>query len=81
MNDKNTIGVEPPQEVSFDNWGKRLMENILLAAAEAVGERKEVSDSVEVTLTFRLTPIIAKDQLEVSVEFPRDPTLITYVPR
>lgn len=81
MNDKNTIGVEPPQEVSFDNWGKRLMENILLAAAEAVSERKEVSDSIEVTLTFRLTPIVARDELQVSVDFKRDPTLITYLPR
>ena len=81
MNDKSTTGIEPPQEVSLDNWGKRLMENILLTAAEAVSERKEVSDSIDVTLTFRLTPIVAKDHLEISVEFERDPTLITYVPR
>jgi len=72
---------EPVQEVSLDNWGKQLMENILLTAAEAVGERKEKSDSVEVTLTFRLTPIVSKDQLEVSVAFKRDPTLVTYIPR
>jgi hypothetical protein len=72
---------EPVQEVSLDNWGKQLMENILLTAAEAVGERKEKSDSVEVTLTFRLTPIVLKDQLEVSVAFRRDPTLVTYIPR
>ena len=48
---------------------------------EAVGERKEISDSVEVTLTFRLTPIVSKDHLEVSVAFKRDPTLITHIPR
>lgn len=72
---------EPVQEVSLDNWGKQLMENILLTAAEVVGERKEKSDSVEVTLTFRLTPIVSKDQLEVSVAFRRDPTLVTYIPR
>ena len=72
---------EPSQEPSLDNWGKQLMENILLTAAEEVSERSEVSDSVEVTLTFRLMPIISKDQLEVSVAFKRDPTLITYIPR
>lgn len=72
---------ESPQETSLDNWGKQLLENILLTAAEEVSERVEISDSVEVTLTFRLKPIISKDQLEVSVAFKRDPTLITYIPR
>ena len=59
----------------------QLMENILLTAAEAVAERNERSDSIEVTLTFRLTPIPSKDQLEVKVAFERDPTLITHIPR
>ena len=52
-----------------------------MTAAEAVGERTEISDSIEVTLTFRLTPIISKDHLEVSVAFKRDPTLRTHIPR
>jgi hypothetical protein len=72
---------ESSQEVSLDNWGKQLMENILLTAAEEVGQRSEPSDSVAVTLTFLLKPIVPKDQLEVSVSFKRDPTLITYIPR
>lgn len=72
---------EASQEISLDKWGTQLMENILLTAAEAVGERKETSDSIEVTLTFRLKPIVSKDQLEVSVAFKRDPTLVTYIPR
>jgi hypothetical protein len=72
---------EPVHEASLDDWGKQLMENILLTAAETVGERKEKSDLVEVTLTFRLTPIVSKDQLEVRVAFKRDPTLVTYIPR
>jgi hypothetical protein len=69
------------EETSLDNWGKQLMESLLLTAAEEVSERSEISDSIEVTLTFRLTPIISKDQLEVSVAFKRDPTLITCIPR
>jgi hypothetical protein len=69
------------QETSLDNWGRQLMENILLTAAEEVSERSRISDSVEVTLTFRLKPIISKDQLEVSVAFKRDPALITFIPR
>jgi hypothetical protein len=70
------------QVISLDKWGTQLMENILLTAAEAVAERSEKkSDSIEVTLTFRLTPIVSKDQLEVRVAFERDPTLITYIPR
>jgi hypothetical protein len=76
-----TMDSTSSQETSLDNWGKRLMENILLTAAEEISERSERSDSVEVTLTFRLTPIISKDRLEVSVAFKRDPTLITYIPR
>jgi hypothetical protein len=69
------------QETSLDNWGKQLMENILLAAAEEVSERSQASDSIEVTLTFRLKPIVSKDQLEMSVAFKRDPKLIVYIPR
>jgi hypothetical protein len=76
----NTLENES-QETSLDNWGKQLMESILLTAAEEVGERSQTSDSIEVTLTFRLKPIVSKDQLEVSVAFKRDPTLITYIPR
>lgn len=74
------MDIESSQEVSLDNWGKQLLENILLTAAEAVGERREISDSIDVTLTFRLTPIVSKDHLEVSVAFKRDPTLITHIP-
>jgi hypothetical protein len=76
-----TIDSQSTQETSLDNWGKQLMESILLTAAEEVGERLERSDSIEVTLTFRLKPIISKDHIEVSVGFKRDPTLITYIPR
>ncbi len=72
---------ESSQETSLGNWGKQLLENILLAAAEEVSDRSEVSDSIEVTLTFRLTPLVPKDQLEVRVDFKRDPALITYIPR
>ena len=73
---------EESQEISLDKWGMQLMENILLTAAEALAERKdENSESVEVTLKFRLTPIVSKDQLEVRVGFERDPTLITHIPR
>jgi hypothetical protein len=70
------------QEISLDKWGMQLMENILLTAAEALSERKEKNlESVEVTLKFRLTPIVSKDHLEVRVGFERDPSLITYIPR
>ena len=79
--EEHTMDIESSQETSLDNWGKQLMENILLTAAEAVSERREISDSIEVTLTFRLTPIVSKDHLEVSVAFKRDPTLITHIPR
>ena len=70
------------QEISLDKWGMQLMENILLTAAEALAERRDDnSGSVEVTLKFRLTPIVPKDQLEVKVDFKRDPALITHIPR
>jgi hypothetical protein len=69
------------QEISLDKWGTQLMENILLTAAEAIAERQESSDSIDVTLMFRLTPVVSKDELEVRVAFARDPTLVTYIPR
>ena len=78
---EHTMDTESSREVSLESWGAQLLENILLTAAEAVGERGEISDSIEVTLTFRLTPIVSKDHLEVSVAFKRDPTLITHIPR
>jgi hypothetical protein len=73
---------EESQEVSLEKWGIQLMENILLTAAEALAESNEENpNAVEVTLKFRLTPIVSKDQLEVRVGFERDPTLVTHVPR
>src|ERR1700680_1941110 len=79
--EEHTMDIELSQEISLDNWGKQLLENILLTAAEEVAERREISDSIEVTLTFRLTPIVSKGHLEVSVALKRDPTLITHIPR
>ena len=72
---------ESSQQTSLDDWGKQLMENILLTAAEELSERNQTSDSIDVTLTFRLTPLISTDQIEVKVTFERDPTLVTYIPR
>ncbi len=81
MSTKRPMDAASRQEISLDSWGKQLLESILLTAAEAVGEQRPQSDSVEVTLTFRLTPIVARDCLELSVDFKRDPTLVTYIPR
>lgn len=81
MSTKRPVDIALRQEISLDNWGKQLLENILLAAAETVGERRSQSESVEVTLTFRLTPIVTRDCLELSVDFERDPTLVTHIPR
>jgi hypothetical protein len=72
---------ESSLQISLDDWGKQLMENILLTAAEELSERDQTSGSIDVTLTFRLTPIISEDQLEVKVTFKRDPTLVTHIPR
>lgn len=82
MKERSPSTNEESQEVSLDKWGIQLMENILLTAAEALAERKEpTTDSVEVSLKFRLTPIVSRDQLEVTVAFERDPTLVTYIAR
>jgi len=81
MSSKDPLDIQPRREISLDNWGKQLLENILLIAAESVAEQQQQSDSVEVTLSFRLTPVLSRDCLELSVEFERDPTLVTYIPR
>jgi hypothetical protein len=80
MKEQNRSIIES-QEISLDKWGTQLMENILLTAAEAVAERDDRSDSIEVTVTFRLTPIASKDQLQVRAAFERDPALVTYISR
>lgn len=82
MKDQSSSIDAESQEISLDKWGVQLMENILLTAAEALADRRQEDlTSVDVTLKFRLTPIVSKDQLEVKVGFERDPTLITYIPR
>ena len=82
MKEESASNKVESQETSLDKWGMQLMENILLTAAEALADRKpDNPDSVEVTLKFRLTPLVSKDELEVRVGFERDPTLITYIPR
>ena len=82
MKEESASSKVESQETSLDKWGMQLMENILLTAAEALADRKpDYPDSVEVTLKFRLTPIVSKDVLEVRVGFERDPTLITHIPR
>lgn len=82
MKEESASSKVESQETSLDKWGMQLMENILLTAAETLADRRpDNPDSVEVTLKFRLTPIVSKDELEVRVGFERDPTLITYIPR
>lgn len=82
MKEESASSKVESQETSLDKWGMQLMENILLTAAETLADRRpDNPDSVEVTLKFRLTPIVSKDELEVRVGFKRDPTLITYIPR
>jgi hypothetical protein len=81
MKDQNQSMNVEEQEISLDKWGTQLMENILMTAAEAIAEREDNSDSIEVTLKFRLNPIGSKDQLEVRVAFEGDPTSVTYIPK
>ena len=72
---------ETVRDVPLDRWGQALLEELLFRAAEAVSTRREEQRSVEITLTFRLTPNVAEDYLEIRTDGAAEPPLITRLPR
>jgi hypothetical protein len=72
---------EAVREVALDQWGRALLEELLFRAAEAVSSGSRSGDSVEVSLTFRLTPRVAEDALEIRTESSAEAPLVTRLAR
>jgi hypothetical protein len=72
---------EPVRVVALDQWGRALLEELLFRAGEAVSAGSRSGDSVEVSLTFRLTPRVADDALEIRTESSAEGALVTRLAR
>jgi hypothetical protein len=53
--------------VAPSDWGKAILEELLFLAAEQVSAGAPVGRSVQVTLTFALTPDPIDPEIEISV--------------
>lgn len=71
------------REVALEQWGRALLEELLFRAAESVSatDSRPARDAVEVVLTFRLTPRLADDALEIRADCSAEPPLVTLLPR
>jgi hypothetical protein len=69
------------REVALDQWGRALLEELLFRAAEAVSAGSRRGDSVDVSLTFRLTPRVAEDALEIRTDSSAERPLVTRLAR
>ena len=72
---------ESVREVPLERWGKALLEEILFRAAERVTAGPRDASSVEVALTFRLTPNVADDCLEIRADGAAEPPIVTRLTR
>jgi hypothetical protein len=72
---------EAVREVALDQWGRALLEELLFRAAEAVSAGASAGAGVEVTLSFRLTPRVAEDVLEIRTEGRAEAPLVTRLAR
>ena len=72
---------EPVREVSLDQWGKALLEELLFRAAGRVSERTGGEAFVDVALTFRLSADASRDCIEIRTEGGAEAPLITRLPR
>ena len=68
---------EPVREVSLDQWGKALLEELLFRAAGRVSERATDDPFVEVALKFRLSADAAHDCIEIRTEGGAEAPLVT----
>lgn len=66
--------------VPLDEWGKRLLEELLFRAAERASVDTSVNE-LTVTLTFTLRANVDSDCIEISVPGSVEAELVTHLPR
>jgi hypothetical protein len=69
------------REVTLDQWGRALLEEVLFRAAEAVSASAGAQAAVEVVLSFRITPREEDDCLELRTESSAEAPLVTRLRR
>jgi hypothetical protein len=67
--------------VPLDEWGKRLLEELLFQAAEQAGAAAPGTDVLTVNLSFTLRAHIESECIEVSVPGAVESELVTQLPR
>ena len=67
------------REVPLADWGKALLEEILVRAAERIASSGGAADRVDVSLEFRLSP--CADSLEIRTLSALEPPLLTRLAR
>lgn len=75
------MGSESVRAVALDQWGRALLEELLFRAGEAASDGARSGDSVEVSLTFRLTARVAEDALEIRTESSAETPIVTRLAR
>jgi hypothetical protein len=68
------------REVRLDDWGKAVLEELLLQAALQVSEQKPTADSVKVSLVFELTPMPETGCIAISTPGAVERAIITQLP-
>jgi hypothetical protein len=66
--------------VPLDEWGKRLLEELLFRAAERAFADAS-GDELKVTLTFTLRADVERDCIEISVPGSVESEILTRLPR
>ncbi len=67
------------REVALADWGKALLEEVLVRAAERLAASGAGADRVDVSLEFQLTP--SADGLEIRTPGALEPPLLTRLAR
>jgi hypothetical protein len=65
------------RQVELRDWGKAVLEELLLRAAEQVSDRGVADGSVAVSLTFDLTPVPSDGCIEISTPGVVERAIIT----
>jgi CxxC motif-containing protein (DUF1111 family) len=75
------MDTETTRDVALDQWGRALLEELLFRAAEAVSAAGAAGSAVDVSLSFRLTPRMQDDCIEIRTECSAEPPLVTRLTR
>lgn len=67
--------------VPFDEWGKRLLEELLFRAAEQVAAQSSGNDALAIALTFTLRADVESNCIEISVPGSVEAELVMQLPR